>query len=112
MDSSAKESIIIDRVDAPKDVNVPGCKLTFQRIEAKFFGPGEDTVLPPSNPLVILRPSGYAERRSDLQPVFQDYLPLILKSDEGKLLGITFYFTYSDDKSLASKLAVRPDLPH
>ncbi len=92
--NSSKESVMIDGVDSPKTVEIPGFSLTFQRIELKFFAHDEDTVLPPSNPAVILRPGGYAERRSDLQPVFQDYLPLILKSDEGKLLGITFYFTY------------------
>ena len=74
--NSSKEAVIIDRVDAPKEVNVPECKLTFQRIEVKLFALNEDVVLPPSNPLVILRPGGYVDRRSDLQPVFQVPQPI------------------------------------
>ena len=84
--------------------------LKSSRIELKFFAPGEETVLPPSNPVVILVPSGNADRRSQLQPIFQDYLPLILKSGEDKLLGITFYFTYSDDNDKNLGNRVVPEL--
>ena len=108
--NSNKESVIIDSVDVPKKVSIPGCTLKSSRIELKFFVPGEETVLPPSNPVVILVPSGNADRRSQLQPIFQDYLPLILKSGEDKLLGITFYFTYSDDNDKNLGNRVVPEL--
>lgn len=105
-----KDSVMIDGVDSPEKVNIPGFSLRFQRIELKLFAPGEATVLPPSKPLVILRPNGYADTSPSLQPVFQDFLPLILQSDEGKLLGITFYFTYSDDKDKNAKDTVVKEL--
>jgi hypothetical protein len=80
------------------------------RIEVKFFASDESTVLPPSNPVVILRPGGYMDRINDLQPVFQDYFPLLLKSDEDKLLGITFYFTYSNFRDENVRNRVVPEL--
>jgi hypothetical protein len=93
--NATKESVMIDGVDSPGTVDIPGFSLTSQRIELKLFAPGEAAVLPPSHPQVILEPDGYAVTCPSLQPVFRDFLPVIVKSNEDKLLGVTFYFTYS-----------------
>ena len=88
-----KQAIVIEGLDAAK-IAVPGFSLELLRTEFKFFARGEIIALPASHPIVLLQPDGNTttDIPESVRPVFEDFPPLIVKSDEDKLLGITMYF--------------------
>lgn len=90
-----KEAIIIEGLEAPK-ITVPGFSFEPSHTEFKFFGPGETIALPPSNPAIVVLPDRGAttDIPKSVVPVFDDFPPLIVKSNEDKLLGVTIYFSF------------------
>lgn len=88
-----KEAVLIEGLSAPP-VNVSGFSFTPVRTEFKFFARGETIALPPSNPIIVVMPDGSSttDLPKSVVPVFEDLPPLVVKSDEDKLFGITIYF--------------------
>jgi hypothetical protein len=96
------EPIIIEGLKAP-NITVPKFSFEPSYSEFKFFGPGDTIALPPSNPVIVVLPDRGAVVLRDqgattgfsqtVAPVFADFPPLILKSGDDKLLGITIYFS-------------------
>jgi hypothetical protein len=103
-----KEAIIIEGLKAP-EIKVPGYSFKPSYTEFKFFGPGETIALPPSNPVIVVLPDRGAVLLRDqgastgipqsVAPVFEDFPPLIVKSSEDKLLGVTIYFSFQQVKT-------------
>ncbi|MGP0020942.1 MAG: hypothetical protein ACLPHP_20405 [Candidatus Sulfotelmatobacter sp.] len=88
-----QDAVLIEGLDAPA-VSVPGFSFTPVRTEFKFFARGETIGLPPSNPIIVVLPDGGSttDLPKSVVPVFEDLPPLVVKSDEDKLLGITIHF--------------------
>jgi len=97
-----KEAIIIEGLKAP-EITVLGFSFEPSYTEFKFFGPGDTIVLPPSNPVIVVLPDRGAvvlreqgattDISKTAAPVFADFPPLIVKSGDDKLLGVTIYFS-------------------
>ena len=88
-----KGAVLIEGLDAPP-ITVSGFSFRPLRTEFKFFARGEIIALPPSNPIIVVLPGGGSttDVPKSVGPVFEDLPPIIVKSDEDKLLGITIHF--------------------
>jgi hypothetical protein len=88
-----RDAIVVEGLGAP-DISVSGFSFKPLRTEFKFFTKGETIALPPSHPIVLLNPDGSTTTNipESVKPVAADFPPLIIKSNEDKLLGITIYF--------------------
>lgn len=99
-----KDATIIEGLKAP-EIRVPGFSFEPSYTEFKFFGPGETIALPPSDPVIVVLPNRSVVLRDQsattgiaqtVAPVFADFPPLIVKSGDDKLLGITIYFSFKE----------------
>jgi hypothetical protein len=88
-----KEAIVVEGLDAP-ELSVSGFSFKPLQTEFKLFTEGDTIALPSSHPIVLLNPDGSTTTNipESVKPVSEDFPPLIIKSNEGKLLGITIYF--------------------
>jgi hypothetical protein len=96
-----KDAIIIEGLEAPKKITVPGFSFEPFYTEFKFFCPGDPIALPPSNPIIVVLPGRGATTgiSQTVAPVFEDFPPLIVKSGDDKLLGVTIYFSFKQSEA-------------
>ena len=110
--NARKYAVLIEELKAPDKIKVPGFCFVPYYTEFKFFTPNETIALPPSGPIIEVLPGRGAVLLSDLQresagttgptptaaPVLPDLPPLLVKSGEEKLLGVTIYFSFTSSE--------------